>query len=160
MLQLSMFPDWDEIHPLLIHFPLVLSLLPPAFALVAACTRASTRRTFLLSTLILMVFGTMSIYLAVESGDAATTGNLSKEALTVFERHRELAELTRSSFTAATLLFGLTLGICSWLHVRTAELTGVLPMGAAAFYAIGIFWLFHTAYQGERLVHEFGLGTL
>lgn len=160
MLQLPMFPGWDGIHPLLIHFPLTLFFLAPVFALVAAFTKTATQRAFLISTLLLMFFGTVSTYVAFEAGEAAAAEGFSKEALAVVERHRELADLTRSSFTLATLLFGLTLGICGFLHLRVRELIGVLPVGAAVFYILGLFWLIHAAYQGERLVHEFGVGTL
>ena len=160
MLQLPMFPGWDGMHPLLIHFPLTLFFLAPVFALTAACSRAATRRAFLISTLMLMLFGTISTYVAFEAGEAAATSDLRKEALTIIERHRELAELTRSSLTVATLLFGLTLAICSFLHLRVREVTGVLPLGAAVFYILGLFWLIDAAYQGERLVHQFGVGML
>jgi uncharacterized membrane protein len=160
MLQLPMFPGGDGIHPLLIHFPLTLFFLAPVFALLAASTKAATRRAFLLSTLLLMLLGTISTYVAFEAGEAAITEGLTKEALAMVDRHREFADLTRSSFTLATLLFGLTLAICSSLHLRIRELTGVLPLGVAAFYVFGLFWLIHTAYQGERLVHEIGVGTL
>lgn len=160
MLQLQMFPGWDGIHPLLIHFPLTLFFLAPAFALMAAFTKAATRRAFLISTFLLMVLGTVLTYVAFEVGEAAVAGDFSKEALAIVERHRELADLTRSSFTLATLLFGLALGICGFLHLHIGELTGVLPLGAAVFYVLGLFWLIHAACQGERLVHEFGVGTL
>jgi uncharacterized membrane protein len=160
MLQLPMFPGWDEIHPLLIHFPLTLFFLAPVFALLAASTKAATRRAFLLSALLLMLLGTISTYVAFEAGKATVTSEASEESLAVIERHRELAELTRSSFSLATLLFGFTVALVSFLHLRVRELTGVLPLGAAAFYLLGLFWLIHTAYLGERLVHEFGVGAL
>lgn len=160
MLQLPMFPGWDRIHLLLIHFPLTLFFLPPVFALMAAFSKAATRRAFLVSTLLLMLFGTISTYVTFEAGKAAVAEGFSNEALATVERHRELADLTRSSFSLATLLFGLALGICGSLHLRVRELTGVLPLGAAVFYVLGLFWLIHAAYQGERLVHEFGVGRL
>jgi uncharacterized membrane protein len=147
-----MFPGWNGIHPLLIHFPLTLFFLAPVFTFMAAFTKAATRRAFLISTLLLMLFGTISTYVAFEAGEAAATNDLSKEALAIMERHRELAELTRSSFTLATLLFGFALAICVVLNLRVRELTGVLPLGAAVFYILGLFWLIHAAYQGERLV--------
>jgi hypothetical protein len=82
------------------------------------------------------------------------------EVRTVVERHQELASLARSSLTAATLLFGLTLLICTCFHLQIDELTGVLPVGSVVFYALGLFWLINTAYYGERLVHEFGMGSI
>ena len=160
MLQLPMFPGWDGIHPLLIHFPLTLFFLAPVFALMAAFTKAATRRAFLIATLVLMLLGTISTYIAFEAGKAATGNGFNQEALAIVERHRELAELTRGSFTVATVLFGLSLALCTFLDLRVRELTGVLPLGAAVFYVLGLFWLIHAGYQGERLVHEFGVGAL
>ena len=160
MLQLPTFPGWDGMHPVLIHFAVTVFFLAPVFALMAACSRAATRRAFLISTLMLMFLGTISTYVAFEAGEAATTTGLSQEAGVTLERHREFADLMRSSFSAATFLFGLCLAICTFLHLGMRELTGVIPLGAAAFYILGLFSLINAAYQGERLVHEFAAGTL
>jgi uncharacterized membrane protein len=161
MQQLPMMPGWDGMHPLLTHFPLTLFFLAPAFVLFAGVTKAATRRAFLISALTVMLLGIMATYAAIEAGQAAA-GFLTQpgEVKTVVERHQELASLAQSSLTMATLLFGLTLLLCSWLHLQMRELTGVLPLGSVLFYALGIFWLINTAYHGERLVHEFGLGRL
>ena len=160
MFLLPTFPGWDGIHALLIHFPLTLFFLAPVFALMGACSRAANRRAFLTSTLMLMLFGTVSTYVAFETGEAAAIADLNQEAKAIVERHREFADLTRSSFTVATLLFGLTAVICMFFHLGVRELTGVLPLGAAAFYVLGLFWLIQAARQGEKLAHEFGVGVL
>jgi uncharacterized membrane protein len=161
VLQLPMIPGWDGIHPLLIHFPLTLFFLAPVFVLFAAFTKATTRRTFLVSALTVMLFGMASTYAAFDAGQtAATSLTRTGEVRAVVERHQELASLARSSLTVATLLFGLALLICRCFHLEMHELTGVLPLGSVVFYALGLFWLIHTAYHGERLVHEFGVGSI
>jgi uncharacterized membrane protein len=43
MPQLPMIPGWDGLHPMIIHFPIVLFLLPPLFLLFAAFTRNDRR---------------------------------------------------------------------------------------------------------------------
>jgi uncharacterized membrane protein len=43
MTQLPMIPSWDGLHPLMIHFPIVLFLWAPVFLLFAAFTRADTQ---------------------------------------------------------------------------------------------------------------------
>ena len=160
MPQLPMVPGWDGIHPLLIHFPLTSFFLAPVFVLFAGFAKTTTRRTLLKSALTVMLFGIASTYAAFEAGQtAAATVTPIGEVRTVVERHQELASLARSSLTAATLLFGLTLLICTCLHLRMHELTGVLPLGSVVFYALGLFWLINAAYYGERLVHEFGVGS-
>ena len=161
MPQLQMIPGWDSIHPLLIHFPLTLFFLAPVFVLFAGFAKTKTRQTFLISALTVMLLGVASTYAAFEAGQtAAATVTPTGEVRTVVERHQELASLARSSLTVATLLFGLTLLICTWFHLQMRELTGVLPLGSVVFYALGLFWLINTAYQGERLVHEFGVGSV
>ncbi len=160
MFLLPTFPGWDGMHALLIHFPLTLFFLAPVFAVMAACSRSVNRRAFLRLTLILMLLGTISTYVAFETGEAAAIADLSPEAKAIVERHREFADLTRSSFTVATLLFGLSAVICMFFHLGVRELTGILPLGAAAFYVLGLFWLIQAARQGEKLVHEFGVGIL
>ena len=73
MPQLLMIPSWDRLHPMIIHFPIVLFLLPPLFLLFAAFTRTDRRSMLLCSALILMVLATSSLYVAFETGEAAET---------------------------------------------------------------------------------------
>ena len=160
MAHLPVIPGWDGIHPLLIHFPLTLFFLAPVFILFASFTKAATRRTFLISALTVMLLGLTLTYAAFEAGQAAAASKTRSEELrTVVDRHRELASLARSSLTMGTSLYGLTLLICRWFHLRMHELTSALPLGSFVFYALGLFWLINTAYHGERLVHEFGVGS-
>jgi|SRR5450631_99887 uncharacterized membrane protein len=156
-----MIPGWDGIHSLLIHFPLTLFFLAPVFVLFASLTKATTRRMFFISALTVMLFGITSTYAAFEAGQtAAASVTEAGEVRTVMERHHELASLALTSLTAATLFFGLTLLICTCFHLHLHELTGVLPLGSVVFYTLGLFWLINTAYHGERLVHEFGVGSV
>lgn len=160
MLQLPMIPNWDGLHLLLIHFPLTLFLLAPFFALLALVTNAASRRTFLISTLVVMLLGIASMHATFEAGEAAASTIFKEEIRALVEHHKDLAALARSSLAVATLLFGLALLLCICLRLRLNELTGVLPFGSATFYAFGLYWLIHAAYQGERLVHEFGAGAV
>ena len=161
MAHLTMLPGWDGIPPLLIHFPLTLFFLAPVFVVFAGFAKTTTRQTFLISALTVMLLGSASTYAAFEAGQtAAAAVTPTGELQTVIERHHELASLARSSLTAATLLFGLTLLICMCFRLQVHELTGVLPLGSVVFYSLGLFWLINTAYHGERLVHEFGVGSI
>ena len=158
MPQLPMVPSWDGVHPLVIHFPIVLFLLAPVFLLLASFAQADKRNTLLISALLVMVLGITSVYAAFEAGQAtAARVNLTGEAKTIVEHHRELADLARSSLTMATILFGLSLVIRTVFQLNMYELTAVLPLGFIVFYGLGLFWLINTAYNGERLVHEFGV---
>ncbi len=158
MFELPMFPGWDAIHPMLIHFPLVLFFAPPVFALAAALTKTETRQAFLSSALIAMFLGSLSMYAAFNSGNAAAPTNPPTAANVVMTHHRELASLALDSLALATLLFGLTLLLCVVLHLPIRDLTSLLPLGSVGFYGLGLYWLVHAAYLGEKLVHEFGVG--
>lgn len=161
MLQLPMTPGWDGMHPLFTHFPLTLFFLGPIFVLLASFTKATTRRTFLISAIITLTLGVMSTHLAFAAGRAtAASPSWTGEVKMLFERHQEFASSTRSSFTLAVLLFGGVMLICRLFDLQVRELTGVLPLGAMIFYGLGLFWLINTAYTGEQLVHEFGVGSL
>ena len=94
------------------------------------------------------------------AGQAAARAANPIQVQLVVERHGMFADLARSSLTLATLLFGLTLLVCVRLDLGVRELIGGLPLGTAVFYGLGLFWLAHTAYEGERLVHEFGVGLI
>ena len=161
MPQLPTIPRWDGIHPLLIHFPLTLFFVAPVFVLFARFTKDTTQRTFLISALTVMLLGITLTYIAFEAGQtAAASVTRTEEVRTVVDRHQELAGLARSSLTAAILLFSLSFLMCMCFHLQPHELTSVLPLGSVVFYALGLFWLINTAYQGERLVHEFGVGSI
>jgi uncharacterized membrane protein len=155
-----MFPGWDGAHPLLIHFPLTLFFLAPLFALMAALTKAVVRQTLLVLCLVVMLLGTASLQISFNTGEAAARTDQALGAQLVLERHGRLADLAGSSLALATLLFGLTILCSLFLHLRVRELIGVLPLGAPMFCGLGLFWLIHTAYEGERLVHEFGVGAI
>jgi hypothetical protein len=108
----------------LIHFPLASFFLAPVFALFAGFTKATTRRTFLISALTVMLLGITSTYAAFEAGQtAAASVTRTGEVRTVVERHQEFANLARSSLTMATLLFGLSLLICRLFHRYLARLS-------------------------------------
>lgn len=94
MLQLSMIPGWDGLHPMIIHFPIVLFVLPPLFLLLAAFTHAERRCLFLSAALAVMVLATSSLYVAFETGEAAETLiNRKAEIPAVVEHHQEFADL-------------------------------------------------------------------
>jgi uncharacterized membrane protein len=158
MPQLPMFPSWEGIHPLITHFPIALFFLAPLFLLLAVFAQADKRSTFLASALIVMVLGTGAMYIAYEAGKAAATVMERTGGIeAIVEHHQKLAGYARSSLTLATILFGLGLLICRVSHVRASELAALVPVGFLTFYGLGLFWLLSAAYNGERLVHEFGV---
>lgn len=173
-------PAWDGLHPLVIHFPIALLIIAPMLILIGIFSK-NKGRTFLISAFILMLIGTIGAFVAVSTGEAA--GELAERLPgvdAVLEEHEELAETTRTVFTALTAIFGV-LVFAPMLFGRknktvmmtragdtyipeSVEPAGLshkimIPLGLAflLFYSAGILLLLNTAHQGGRLVHEFGV---
>jgi hypothetical protein len=71
MFQLPPIPSWAGLHPLMIHFPIALLLVAPLFIVAGAILSPRKSRPAMMAALLLMVLGTVSIFVAVESGEAA-----------------------------------------------------------------------------------------
>ncbi len=162
MMQFPPIPSWDALHPLIIHFPIVLLLIAPLFIVIGAVVRPDKGRLFLISALILMVLGTASTYVAVGTGEAA--GKLAERVPgveAVLEQHENLAETTRLVFSVLTVIFLAIVAIPRVLpNVSNRLLLKVLPLIFLGFYSAGVLLLINTAHHGGRLVHEFGVHAM
>jgi uncharacterized membrane protein len=151
-------PNWQELHPLVIHFPIVLLLLAPLFVVLGAALRSERSRMFLISALILMLLGTASLYISTQTGDAASRQHqLSPQVSAVLLQHRTMAAETRTNFTVVTAMYGLLLLLTLRFRLDVGELAAFLPVAFIAFYALGICQLLSIAHLGGQLVHKFGL---
>lgn len=154
-------PSWDGLHPIIIHFPIALLLVVPVIILIGIFA-AKGRQSFLVSAFILMLLGTIATFIAVSTGGAA--GELAEHVNNVdpvLEQHEELAETTRTVFSALTLIFGLMV-FAPILFRKELSRMVVIPLNLAflVFYSAGALLLMNTAHQGGRLVHEFGVRAL
>src|SRR5512142_2113369 len=96
MFQLPPLPSFDALHPLIIHFPVVLLLVAPLFVLMGALLPPRKARPVLAAALLLMLLGAVTVFFAIVTGEAA--GNLADrtpQINAVLERHEHLAEQTR-----------------------------------------------------------------
>lgn len=151
-------PSWDGLHPIIIHFPIALLLVVPLIILIGVFVPKSGR-AFMISAFILMLIGTVATFIAVSTGDAA--GELAEHmnnVESVLEEHEELAETTRSVFTALTIVFGVIL-FAPMLFKKELSRVISIPLNLAflVFYGSGVVLLMNTAHQGGRLVHELGV---
>jgi uncharacterized membrane protein len=160
-MELPPIPSWDGLHPLIIHFPVALLLVAPIFVVLGVLFKESGRG-FLAAALILMVLGTASAYLAVETGEAAgELADRSPEINPVLLNHQKLAERTRLVFTALTVVFAALLLVPALLKREPKRpLALVLYSLFLLLYAGGTLVLANTAHNGGRLVHEFGVRAL
>jgi uncharacterized membrane protein len=162
MLQIPPLPAWDSFHPLIIHFPIVLLLVCPLFVLIGALLSPAKGRPYLSTALILLLLGTVSLFFAVETGEAASQlvdRNPPIEAL--LKSHQSLAVDTRNVFvTLSVIACGVFL--LPRLLGKTDSLlfSRVLPLSFLVFYAVGVIFLVNTADRGGRMVHECGVNAM
>lgn len=152
-------PNWTELHPLVIHFPIALLLVAPLFIVGGILVNPLKGRPFLIAALVLMVLGTAGTFLAVATGEAAgEVAQRTAAVSAVLGRHEDLAETTRIVFSVLTLIFAALLFLP---RLFTREATGassrILPLAFLLFYCAGAIVLVNTAHNGGRLVHELGI---
>ena len=154
------FPAWSGLHPVVVHFPVILLMTAPLLVIAGAALPTARRRPFLAAALTLMVLGTGMTYLAVATGESARRTVASGPALSsLLEGHRTLAETTREVFSVLTLAFAVLLfahklmrrELDSW--IRTSLLAAFL-----LFYGTGAVLLIDTTLKGTRLVRVLGAG--
>ncbi len=162
MFHLPPVPGWEGLHPLIIHFPIALLCIAPLFIIVGAALGPKRGRPMLYSALLLMALGTLSVFFAVVTGEAAgKIAERTPEINAMIEHHESLAETTRLTFAILTLLFAVIL--TAPLVRRRAPgwlATTVFPLVFLLAYGAGIVVLTNTADHGGRLVHELGVHAL
>jgi uncharacterized membrane protein len=162
MLQFPAIPSWDTLHPLIIHFPIALLLIAPIFIVVGAVLTPAKGRAYLIAAMVLLLVGTVAIFVAVQTGEAA--GKLAERTPgmeLVLETHESLAERTQAVFSVLSVIF-LALLAVPWLLKRadTRLTTTILPLAFLVLYSAGALLLVNTAHNGGRLVHEFGVRAM
>ena len=159
MISLPTLPNWNGLHPLIVHFPIALLLVAPFFVVLGAVLSPQKGRAFLHSAMIMMVMGTLSLFLATETGEAA--GRIAGEApLTkqVLEQHEELAETTQVLFAGLSVAFAALLFVPGIARRELSRTLGTAMLAAfLILYSTGVLFLGNTAHQGGRLVHELGV---
>jgi uncharacterized membrane protein len=135
MPQFPPFPTWDSLHPMIIHFPIVLLLVSPLFLLISA---------------------------AAASGEAA--GRLAERGGpvdAVLESHEDLATQSEVIFSVLSVVM---LGIVALPRILRREETRLtttwIPLSFLVLYCVGILFVVNTAHAGGRLVHEFGVHAI
>jgi uncharacterized membrane protein len=159
-MHLPPIPTWDGLHPLIVHFPIALLLVAPLFLLLAAAHRAGSRY-WAIAALLLTVMGTVGLYVAFSTGEAAEHAiDRTPELRDAIHEHEELAETTRLLYTIlasllATAVVGLAVfgkRIKKWLPAASYLLLFTLNVPAALYLA-------NTGHEGGMLVYEHEIAT-
>ena len=149
--------DWGTLHPLIIHFPLVLLLIVPPF-IVLGMINVKSLRVFCLCSLFLLWLGTAAIFLAIETGEAASKHlNPNSETMDTLITHASLADQSRLIFIVLTILWTLYV---VFLLPKSGPIVGTRLGLLFLFllgYLYGLAFLFNTAHYGGKLVHHHGI---
>lgn len=147
--------DWGSVHPVVVHFPIVLLTLSPLFILLGMIFTKNTR-VFYISALIILLLGTAGIFLSTSSGDSAAEPlQIASDTVETLSDHIELAEHARIIFCLLSFVFA---GITIFFPVlirrfsRTVYLTTVSIF--LGFYIYALLVLFNAAHYGAKLVHH------
>ncbi|MGE3850646.1 MAG: DUF2231 domain-containing protein, partial [Planctomycetota bacterium] len=142
---------------LVVHFPIALLMLVPLFLLVALAVRRH-RIAFALSALMLMAIGTVSVWVAMNTGEAAEDV-VEPQGVphAAIEVHEELAETTQVLFTVLTAVFAVLLAVPL---ARRKPLEGKVPVIVGLVFLLvfcgSLVQLANTAHAGGMLVHKYG----
>lgn len=151
-------PPWNGVHPLIVHFPLV--LLSVAFVFVLLwMLRPEAWRLFGVTALVLMAAGSIGATVSTMTGEAAAKrveDRLSPIQHDMLEAHEHLGETTRNLFALLTVGYALVLMMPQWIGRRLtpASMRLVILLYVVA-YGLACGVLARTGHAGGRLVHEF-----
>jgi len=162
MLQFPPVPSWDAMHPLIIHFPIVLLLLTPLFVLIGAVVRPPRNSPYMMAALITLFLGTSSIFLAASTGEeAAELADRAGGVNAVLAAHETLASTCEILFAVYSALFA-ALFLWQWIFRsrQSRIISSAAPLVFLAVYSVGLAYLVNTAHAGGRLVHEFGVHAM
>ncbi|MBZ9539514.1 DUF2231 domain-containing protein [Modicisalibacter tunisiensis] len=144
-----------HIHPMLVHFPIVLWLLAVACQCLVVL-RGETferRRSWQKASLWLLVLGTLGGLVAAGFGDAAF--DIAREKgfpAAPIESHEELAMTTLTVFGLLTLVQA----VVYWRRIAlNRALSWVMPVAGLA----GVVLMLMTADHGGDLVYEIGVNV-
>jgi uncharacterized membrane protein len=162
MLQFPPMPTWNSLHPIIIHFPIVLLLLCPVFIAISAAIKPPKGRPYMMAALLVLLLGTISLFVAASTGESASElaergGTMSA----VLESHEALASQTKVIFLGlSVILLGMFLTPRALRRDETRLFSTLLPVAFLALYSVGVLFLVNTAHEGGRLVHEFGVHAM
>jgi len=150
-------PEWDALHPMVVHFPIALLMTAPVLMILGVVV-PKAGRYFQVAALIIMVLGAIAAWVAVSTGDAAST---LAEQIPTLEKHEELAERSAWAFSILTGVYVVMTilpsiikkPIKAWITVSVSIVFLLVYLGFTTVLA-------HTAHKGGLLVHEYSIHAL
>lgn len=145
-----MFKDFPSLHPLIVHFPIVLILLAAVLQIVVVWK--PNWKQIRWATFFIMGGAFLSALLASTVFHAEPSADAPKTAMEIFEEHEKYAQLTLWMSGITLLVKGI--GIFFKINKRSY---GALVLIAAIVTAI---FLSIAGHHGARLTHVAGVGPM
>jgi uncharacterized membrane protein len=151
-------PPWIGMHPMVVHFPLVLLMMVPVF-LALALYRKEPTGPFAVTAWILLALGTVAAFVATMSGEAAESLVIASDQVRqAIERHSDLGEYARDVAAMEFLLLSVLLGWTLYLKrpIERRWLTGLMFV-VFLVSMVGALLVAMTGHVGAYLVHGLGV---
>ncbi len=150
MLEFPPMPTWDSMHPMIIHFPIVLLLLSPLLVLISAILSPRKGKPHMVSALQILLLGTGSLFIAGSTGHSAAELAERGGALdAVLEAHEDLASETQIVFAGlSAILLGMYFIPRLLKRQENRLFSTLLPLAFLVLYTAGFLFL---------VVHEFSI---
>ncbi len=142
----DLFKDFPNLHPLLVHFPIVLLLL--ALLAQSMVLFFKDNKTFKWISFFFMATGCLSAYIAMQNG-THISGDADEKAFAIFETHYLLANITLWSSLVISII---RLAVIKWYPRRWMEFV-LLGLFTVTAITVSI-----TAHHGAQLVYIYGVG--
>lgn len=154
-------PPFDGLHPIVVHFPIAIFFLVPAFVLASIIVSNRWARPIHACTLALMVIGSGFALLATATGEesAEIVEALYPSATDAIDEHEEMGELARTLLIVATVVYGFVCALPMLLRAsRRAALIERTAQGAFILLLTPVLLvLANAAHAGGVLVHGYGV---
>lgn len=153
-------PDWDAIHPAIVHLPIGIITATPVLLLLAILI-PRMRMGLAYTTAILLILATITAFLATNSGEVASdlpSFPSDPKAQEILHEHDDFAHFTRNYAATFAGLFAIAVIIMAVMKKRMKPVVFVIVLVIALLAALilcrQLAWTGHT---GARLVHEMGV---
>ncbi len=138
--------EFPNLHPLLVHFPIVLLLLAMLAQLAVLFFPKNSQLKWL--TFFFLISGCLGTFIAIQTA-VHISGEADDKAIEIFEAHQRFANLTLWFSLAATIIRLATL---KWFKKKFVEIIlTVLLITISIFVTI-------TGHHGAQLVHIYDVG--
>jgi len=166
MFSIPKMQDWDALHPLIVHLPIGILLIVPLFIFLAIVIKRYTL-CFSITGLLLMIMGTLGVFIAVSTGESAVelVDRSIKEVSEIIEQHEELAEMTLNIYIILSIIYFGIVMLPKLIPMITKKIFNekIFFISNIIFliaYIFGILGIVNTSHLGGKLVHELGVRAM